>query len=61
MSISPDDDPVVSKHVAINTTDKVVLRVFTLLIVRKQSGMPKLKIEKLVTTLKPLILDGGDL
>ena len=44
MSISPDDDPVVSKHVAINTTDKVVLRVFTLLIVRKQSGMPKLKI-----------------
>ena len=34
-NISPDDDSVMSKNVAINTTDKVVLTVLTLVIIRK--------------------------
>jgi hypothetical protein len=42
-NIQPDDKPLGSKHVALKTTNKVVLTDFTPLIVRKHKGMSKLK------------------
>jgi hypothetical protein len=44
MSIQAYDDPLVSKHVAINTTNMSVLTDYTHLIIRKHNGMSKLKI-----------------
>ena len=44
ISISPDDDSVMSKNVALNTRERVVLTVLTLVIIRKHNGMSKRKI-----------------
>jgi hypothetical protein len=37
-------DPLGSKHVAINTTNKIVLTVFTPLIIRKHNGLYNFKL-----------------
>ena len=42
--IWPDDNPLGSKHVAINNTNKVMLAVLTPLIIRKHNGMSDFKI-----------------
>ena len=44
MSIQAYDDPLESKHVAINTTNMSVLTVYTHLIIRKHNVISKLKI-----------------
>jgi hypothetical protein len=44
MSIYAYDEPLDSKHAAINTSNKTVLTFCTHLIIRKQNGMSKYKI-----------------
>lgn len=50
--ISPDDDLLVLKHVAINITNKVVLTVDTHLIIWKHNLMPNFQIGNFISLIK---------